>query len=231
MNSYESVEGRLGEFLRVVPYCDAHLDVWSPDLVTVMLEAGSQLDALWRDQARLSKYTTPKPDMVDYFTYLGSHLHFRWIVFWGDEPTKLYPFPTWAAKSSFKRNDYAPLPWWSAFTALKHDRLSERTQATLQHSVAAVAALFLAIINCDECRDEIVQAKWLSGLYPNPAAWLRESESTVTFQQWITVESTLFTYPVGWCKRAIAKGSNWDNDRASHRFQRWYSDCEQPATT
>jgi hypothetical protein len=230
VGSYQNVEAMLGRVLKIVPYCGEHRSVWSPDLVTVMLEAGSQLDSIWRAQSRLSHFTKANPDIVDYYTYFGEALHYRWVVFWGDEPVKLWPFESWKAKKSFGRTDYAQLPWWHAFTKLKHDRLEHRKLATLENSTHAVAALFLAILNCNECRDEVVQANWLSGLHPRPELWLAEAETAGTYNQWVTAETSLFTYPVGWCRIGIQKGSHWDNEKASHRFRQWHAQHEQAAT-
>lgn len=230
VSSYLRLERQLRGVLEVVPYCDAHRGVWSPALVAVLLDAGSQIDSLWRTESRLSRSTASDPNLVDFFTYFGQYLHYRWVVFWGDEPIKLFPYQKWAGKTSFKKPDYSPLSWWQAYTKLKHDRLENRTLATMENSVRAVAALFLAILRCEQCRDEIVQAKWLTSLYHRPELWLNEQESTVTWDRWITAETSLFTYPVGWCRKAITKGSNWDNEGASHRWKRWHEQNEQVAS-
>ena len=163
MTSYKSAERMLADVLDIIPYCPEHEAVWSPALVTVLLEAGSQIDSLWRAQARLSRFTNPKADVVDYFTYFGKFLGYRWLVFWGESAVQLSPFAEWGTTAGFTRGDYVRLLWWEAYTKLKHDRLAHRTMASLKNSVAAVAALFLAILHCEQCRDEIAQAKWLKG--------------------------------------------------------------------
>jgi len=47
------------------------------------------------------------------------------------------PFQEWAAGKA--------LPWWNAFTALKHDRLSNFRQATLGNVIHALAAVFIIL--------------------------------------------------------------------------------------
>ena len=228
--SYQATERALADVLAVVPYCPAHEQVWSPSLVTVMLEAGSQLDSLWRAECRLSNYTVAEPNIKDYFTYFGSYVAPRWVVFWGEEPLKVSPFGAWSTPATFNRDVYLPLPWWTAYTKLKHDRLEHRRLASLENSVAAVAALFLAILRCEPCRDEIAQTRWLSGLgqdRDDPVAWLGE-DSTSTHSLYITAETHLFTYPVGWMHRQIDAADTWLNPGVSRQFYRWFEGYSQP---
>ena len=39
-----------------------------------------------------------------------------------------------------------PLDWWQAYTDVKHDRLANRTRATMRHAAHALAALFINIV-------------------------------------------------------------------------------------
>ncbi|MEX2111902.1 MAG: hypothetical protein WD845_01880 [Pirellulales bacterium] len=228
VTAFRSVERDLSDVLDIVPFCAEHESVWSPSLITILLEAGSQLDSLWRASARLSKYADPDPDIVDFFTYHCRAVGPRWIAFWGEEPVKLMPFAEWAAATGTARADYKKLPWWNAYTSLKHDRIVNRTQATLKHAICAVAGLFIAILKCEPCRDAVAQTQWLTCLAQereDPAAWLGE-DTPSAHSLFIAAETHLFTYAVGWSDRPIVKGDMWVNQTASQRFRRWFNRSE-----
>ena len=54
----------------------------------------------------------------------------------GQEGKRIEPFAAWISQS------YVPLDWWQAYNNVKHDRLANRTQATMKHAAQALAALF-----------------------------------------------------------------------------------------
>jgi hypothetical protein len=79
--SYQGLEAELSAVLDVIPYCQEHLAVWSPVLVPLLLDAGSQLDSLWKAQTRLSTLTAKRPTIVEYFTYYSRTVAPRWVAF------------------------------------------------------------------------------------------------------------------------------------------------------
>ena len=52
IQTFLATEQMLEEVLNVVPFCQGHGAVWSHRLATVLLEAGSQIDSLWRFEAK-----------------------------------------------------------------------------------------------------------------------------------------------------------------------------------
>ena len=221
INSYISTENMLVDVLRVIPYCDTHESVWSPVLVTTLLETCSQLDSLWKYEAKQSTFVTKKKlNIKDYFAYFGEYVAPRWLVFYGEESIKLQPFDTWNNVASYQSNVYPGLDWWAAYNKVKHDRLINQSEATLKNSTRALAGLFVAILGIESCRNAIAQADWLMGDGYNLQAWLGE-DSPSTKSQYITAESKLFTYPVGWSKEKITTKTNW-NGTSSLRFRDWF---------
>jgi hypothetical protein len=154
------------------------------------------------------------------------------VVFWGQEPEKIQPFESWdnLPVTSYKKEQWKESltpKWWEAYQKIKHNRLVNENMATLECAVNAVAGLFLAIIRCEDCWDEIAHLGWLSDngtTNGNPQAWLGE-DSPSTKRKAIAVESKLFGYAVGWSKETIKKESRWTGC-ASHRFQQWFDQCE-----
>lgn len=218
LNSYIAIESMLAEILRTVPYCIEHENIWSPVLVTVLLEACSQLDSVWEFQARQSRYVVKKRlSMRDYHEHFREQIAFKWVVFWGEKPEQIYPYDSWNNSS-----DYSKLDWWDAYNKVKHNRLLNRTQATFRHAVWALSGLFLAILGCEFCREAISEANWLSGKGHNLKAHLSEG-SPSDKQFWVAAESQLFSYPVGWAKETIPLDCYWQGS-ASHRFRNWFDE-------
>jgi hypothetical protein len=221
VNSYIATENMLLDVLRVVPYCQEHMNVWSPKLVTVLLESCSQLDSLWKYEARKSAYTKRgNLSIEDYFMYFGEYIAPRWIVFYGVESTeKLEPFANWLQASNFQRGSFLKLTWWSAYNALKHDRFRNQKEATLSNAVQALGGLFLAILRCEPCRNAIAQTDWFLDEGNNILPWLGEDSLSVK-EQYIAIESNLFTYAVGWGKEPLHPKMKWQGI-CSQRFRDW----------
>ena len=228
LNTYQSIEDSLHKVLQVVPYCDNHKQVWSDYLVAVLLEACSLLDSLWRAESWQSSCVRneKKKDnlgMFDYFKYFGQYMEPKWMVFWGENPEIMYPFKGWSKTGKYKtKDDQNYLDWWTAYNNLKHDRLENRPQATLDKAVRVVGGLFLAILRCEDCRPAIAQAGWLfCAAVHRPEVWLGE-DSPNCKGHYITAETRLFSYAVGWGNEAVSPKEKWFGPAASHRFKIWF---------
>ena len=227
LNTYLRIKESLHRVLQIVPYCDNHKGVWSDYLVTVILEACSLLDSLWRTQSWQSSCVQKSKkrnnlNMFDYFTYYGEYMEPRWIVFWAEKPIMKYPFKGWSKTGKYKsKDDQGILDWWTAYNNLKHDRLENRPEATLHRSVRAVSALFLAILRCEDCRQAIAQAGWLSCQFRKPETWLGE-DSPSCKDRYIAAETKLFSYAVSWGKEPMPQKAIWRGP-ASDRFIRWFN--------
>ncbi|UCE61441.1 MAG: hypothetical protein JSU63_06770 [Phycisphaerales bacterium] len=229
VTSFLSCEETLLSVLRIVPWCAAHENVWSPVLTTVIMESCSQLDSLWRHTAWLSPCVREKKkrkddlNMRDYFRYFAGKsltpLGKRWVVLWGGEdPVQICPYNAWDGADTYKA-----LPWWQAYNNLKHDRLANRESATLRAAVNATAGLFLAILQSDHCRYAVAASDLLSSsdaVAHNPLALLGEDSLSVK-DGYVLAESRLFSYPVGWCAADIKAADVWRGN-ASMRFKHWF---------
>ena len=218
LNSYVATENMLAEFLQFVPYCKGHLDIWSPKLVTILLETCSQLDSLWAYQAAQSPYV-PKSNLNirNYFEYFGAHVAPKWVVFWSEEPEQIYPFEEWRDKITHTEETYPDLDWWKAHNKLKHDRLANRSEATLQRAIRALAGLLLAILRCKECSQSAVYLWMDHDEHPYPA--YLDDESSPGRSVDVTVETKLFTYAPYWGKQPIPRKAIWNG--SNPRFRSW----------
>src|SRR5690348_5958574 len=128
VESFHFAEKTLAEVLAVVPYTTEHFTVWSARLVTVILEACSQLASLWRFCARRwpQLKAKPKPVINDYWEYFRDDVRTKWcVVFAGSKPETLRPFLNWNCA------EYESLAWWNAYNKLKHNRLENVKYASI----------------------------------------------------------------------------------------------------
>ncbi len=188
--SFNLIERMMSDIVGVVPFCPEHHGVWSPQLATVLLEAGSQLDSLWKARSPAG----PRPDMPAYFSQFGEGVARSWLVFWGEGGHRVQPFAAWDGAASWAKTDYVPLPWWRAYNAVKHDRLAERRQATLMNAVEALAALFVAIVRSPPCASAVANEEWI----PDPSRYGQTPEELLAgggFIGNLVAESRLFSFP------------------------------------
>lgn len=227
LNTYLRIEDMLCDVLRVIPYCPAHHSVWSDALVPVLIESCSLLDSLWKFEVKQSPCVKKnRLTMNDYFTYFGSYLQYKWLVFWGEETEVLTPFENWSKSGRYAPEDYSELDWWKAYNEVKHERLMNRASATLSVSVKSLAGLFLAILRCELCRDAIVQVGWLTGQSPSSVVFLSDDHGDVN-ERYIAAESKIFSYPVGGHRKPVKKEWKWKGP-ASHRFCEWFNSYSIP---
>lgn len=192
LKGFLDIERSLKTFLDVVPLAPEHMNVWSPSLSTIILEACSQLDSLWK----ASGTNGSDAGIRQHFRQFGSTVAGRWLVVWGDEPTEVVPFREWMCNETTPNAEYRAIAWWQAYNMLKHDRWQNIRSATVENAVNAAAALFLALVRCHDCADAIVSAGWFH------SAFAREySLDTYAIREdpnvGITFESALFAYVVG----------------------------------
>ncbi|MBI5030742.1 MAG: hypothetical protein HZB51_09460 [Chloroflexi bacterium] len=217
LSSYVATEDMLSEFLQFVPF-DGNSKVWSSKLVTILLEACSQLGSLWEYQARKSPYVRKRDlNIKDYFTYFGANVAPKWLVFWGEESEQIFPFDEWRNKVSYTEQTYMELEWWKTYNNLKHDRIAYRFEATLEKAIRALAGLYLAILRCEECREASVYTWMHHNDHPYPAYLDDESSSGTAVC--VTVETKLFTYAPYWGRQPIPPKAIWGGGNI--RFRNW----------
>ena len=131
INSFLLTERELSEVLDVIPFCEEHENVWSPALATVIIDAGSQLDSLWRGACRedspggVNGKAVDDLTITEYFVQYGPSVAKMWAVLWGHDATRLGPFQPWEGVT-----EYQSLGWWKSYNLIKHDRLENRKLAT-----------------------------------------------------------------------------------------------------
>lgn len=215
--AYNRVERELEDFLGSIPLEPAHLTVWSPILASIILEAGSELDSLWKLQLRASGSESANATIKEHFEQFGKCMVKKWLVVWSDEGQKISPFAPWDAISTFDKAHYEPLPWWQAYNALKHDRWENKREATIKNAVLAIGGLFLAIVHSPIMEDALLESGWIHTDF-NPElvpAHIHNHVASIPVQA--SLETSLLSYAIGY-------GSNLSPmlyHRSTRRFVNW----------
>lgn len=217
-----AAESALEKAVKFVPYCDKHVDVWSPQFGQIILDCASQIDSIWKAAEQTNNSSASKRNRTievhrkQYEAIISSQ---KVIFFGGPNPAVIEPFDEW--------NSTPPKSpqWWNAYNDLKHDRFSNQSKATLRHAVDSVGGLFLAILYSGVCDLALISAQTLdtskSGYNPwadNETRLLRD----IPYKCLSLIETRLFAHPLGVFGVSDCNRSNyWDSH--SPRFNIWWA--------
>jgi hypothetical protein len=222
INNYISIEKQLMDFLAVVPLEPQHLNVWSPQLVSLILDTSSQIDSLLRyytvkkEGNLYIEHAKNNVNIVKHFKRHGEMLSKQWVVCWGSDGYLIQPFKEWSGN-----DEYAPLFWWDAYNKIKHDRISNMNKGTLHVAMNCVSALFLAIINSLALRNELEASGYFVGDHCSHDVWLTCPELDETSKYYATIETKMFSHPLDWCDKKVDYSSEWEGD-SSLKFKDWF---------
>jgi hypothetical protein len=165
VDSFFELEQRFAEFLSVVTFKSEHLRVHSPFLASVLLDAGSLVESIFKsalDNARYNnipniaairqrRYNTVPP----YYTINDSRAAFRsdwlyarrvWFIPRGD---RSFPWSAWMQRAGHPR-------WWTSYNRVKHDRFAGIHEAKLGTVMHALGGAFLLLVQTLDFRVTLV---------------------------------------------------------------------------
>jgi hypothetical protein len=131
---------RMDQLFRVVEPDTSNLATFGHEIRHLLLLACMEVEAGWGTVLRANGYPGDRWNTSDYVKLLGP-LH---LAEWG---LRLTSYPAIAVLSPFaawdKGTPTQSLPWYDAYNKVKHDRESNFKQATLEHTINAVAAAMI----------------------------------------------------------------------------------------
>ncbi len=138
---YSEVESRFSSILNTIPYTPETQGTFLPSISSVVLEACSLLDTIFRNEAGAIA-GQKRLTMSQFSKHYESEYHFsnRMSVFFRNRPRYICPFSYWALIGVNSR-----LIWWDSYNALKHDRIGNYERATLRMALLSVCALHQVI--------------------------------------------------------------------------------------
>lgn len=137
---YIELENRLNEILKTILYGKETKDIFLPPLANILLESCSLIDAIFREEYDEDNKGRENLTMRDY------SLHFEHKYLLSRKKSILYqypvryiePFKNWSAENTLQ---HQPTPWWTAYNKIKHDRIREYQNATLENTIFSICAL------------------------------------------------------------------------------------------
>lgn len=144
---YERLERSVLEFGEHVTLTSENETLKAPVLASILIDACSLVDSMFRDMTPVSGSVNGKTksnrecDIVDFARLHSQRLELpnTQSVVLVSPPRYRVPFEKW--KDLTASHAYVPLPWWQAYTSLKHDCLSNLNQATVGFTLDALCAL------------------------------------------------------------------------------------------
>jgi len=199
---YERLERSVLEFGERVPLTVENETLKSPILASVLIDACSLLDSMFRDMTPGSVSVNGKIkaksdcNIVDFARLHSQPLDLpnTQSVMLVSPPRYRAPFEKW--KSINTSQDYIPLPWWQAYAELKHDCLSNLDKATVGLTLDALCALNQLIGQRLDMIRIVMRHGWFpSGVYDISyiLGELNEGKLPDTF----VIQTKLFAVPVG----------------------------------
>ena len=192
---YCALESQVAKYLCHVPPHGPNLQAWSPTMASVILSGCGLLDSIFRDLSAslLAKYGISKNaedlTITDYYRIFEPEWKLSETkgIFLVSPPEMLNPYGAWASPT------YVPLSWWQVHNDLKHDLLSNITNATFQSARDTLCAVLLAISSCKALRPHLLRQKWINtGDWGIP--YLLENMGA---NAKVTLETDLFAVPIG----------------------------------
>jgi hypothetical protein len=210
---YEELEERLIEFLKFFPFTSQNLNVSSPRLAGLITEACNILDSLFNEAlnpkaVHRSVIVCQKCgfergkrsyDITDYAKFYSGTLRLPVVKSFMYVSPPQYVTPFQERLHLLSGGDYMTLPWWSAYTRLKHNRIKNIEQATLANAVNALCGLHQVIAKLSsELGRATLRHGWFQTGGMNPESLLKMFDCTYIWgKETFLVETKLFAVPVG----------------------------------
>lgn len=160
---YLDLECRFTGLLGTIPYGPESETIILPSISSVVLEACSLIDTVFRTEFRGHKKKTRDLKMPDYAVFYENAYAFseRRTVHLRYPIEYVVPFDGWIANKKYKGTE-----WWKAYNELKHDRIANYSKSTMKtalHSLCAlhqIVAVLPSFINCLLRRNLMLIGNW-----------------------------------------------------------------------
>ncbi|MCW5799988.1 MAG: hypothetical protein KIT40_15940 [Nitrospira sp.] len=158
---YEEIEARAIEFRRYVPPSGQNDKTWSPYLASIIVEASSIVDSVFRrlfnpkQRVHGKKKRRTALTINDFCALYKSKydLEKRRPILLTSPPQYRAPFNNWT--------EHQVPEWWAVHTKLKHDRIKHMRMATWGSAINALAAALIAVAFLPKSTAAMMNRDWL----------------------------------------------------------------------
>lgn len=191
---YKDLEERLISVIEVVPYNHDNMSVVLPKLASIVVEAGSLVDTVLREEF-IGKKKKNDLSIIDFAPHYEGQYSFSEIktLIYRYPPRYIQPFSGWVNAST---NKYDELIWWKNYNRLKHNRIQEANLATLDTAMKSLCALHQVISQIDSFFKNLYRHNMVSMTVTVDYILFKRTQSE-KLEDTILIESELFATPYG----------------------------------
>lgn len=198
---YERIEDGILEFAEHVPLIHTNDVITSPRLASYLLDACGLIDSVFRemtpDPANIVQQVVRRGDCgIKEFAVLHSQellLPKVRSILLVSPPRYFMPFKSWETVTSIQT--YCDLEWWNSYNALKHDRLSHLSRATLGTALEALSALHQVLARRLDLVPILIRKGWFPVTYSRQ--FIIDEVAKGRLPAVFIVQSKLFATPTG----------------------------------
>lgn len=192
---YIDLEERLLNFIKFIPYNDQNKKVELPLLASIVVEAGSLIDTIFREEFDKTTKNKDQLNISDFAKYYEKEFSFskKKSILYVYPPSYLNPFTNWINISTGK---YQSLRWWKSYNELKHNRIQNSELSTLETALNAVCGFHQVISQLPVFADSLLRHDMVaygSWAIEGVSDMLKDKDSKYT----LLIESKLFATPKG----------------------------------
>jgi hypothetical protein len=192
---YIDLEERLLNFIKHIPYTDKNRKVALPLLAGIVVEAGSLIDTIFREEYGGSSKNRDQLNISDFAEYYEKEFSFsnKKSILYVFPPSYLNPFMSWTDSSSGK---YEHIEWWKSYNRLKHSRIQHSELSTLETALNAMCGFHQVISQLPVFANSLLRHDMVSyggWAIESVADILKDRNSKYT----LLIESELFAIPKG----------------------------------
>lgn len=192
---YRTLEGQLETFLKAVPLSDKNHDTHLPLLAPLIVEAGSLIDTVFREELPNSTESRKRSNIEDFAVYFETTYNLSQVksLLYQYPPIYITPIYSW---TSTKTGKYSERKWWTVYNYIKHNRIKKHHLATLGTTIEIVCALQQVI----SVLPTFTRALWRHHLLdaPRNVHYVGQDVEESQIRYFGMVETELFATPTGY---------------------------------
>lgn len=195
LNWFNDIEGRFASLIQTVPISDDTRDVFIPPLTSIILEACSLLDTVFRSSYEPAS-EAPDAKFPDFARCYEERLMLsqKKTVVYHYPAHILRPFDGWIDDAG----EYSPLFWWQNYNSIKHDRINNCERSTFNTALHSLCALHQAIVFSSDFVEALARHNMISfDRWAEPFAMSVLKGELPNESIRLLVESELFGTPTG----------------------------------
>ncbi len=191
---YQSLEAQLETFLKTIPLSYANQNIHLPLLAPLIVEAGSLIDTIFREEFLASSTGKNKLNIENFACHFEERCNLSQVksLLFQHPPRYLTPFEGW---TSAKTGNYVERKWWTNYNHIKHNRIKKYSLATLDEAALIVCALQQVISSLPT----FTRALWRHGLLDavHNVHYVGQNIEESQIRYFGMVETKLFATPIG----------------------------------